>query len=35
MSEEAQAPVETGQADSGETSALQFDPTSLPEGLME
>ena len=38
MSEEAQAPVEsndTGQAESSETSALQFDPTALPEGLRE
>ena len=43
MSEEAQAPVEsgtegavdTGQADSSQTSALAFDPTSLPEGLRE
>ena len=35
MSEEAQAPVETGQAESGETSALEFSASSMPEGLRD
>ena len=35
MSEEAQAPESTGQAESGESSALQFNPSSMPEGLRD
>ena len=36
MSEEASAPAEdTGQAESGETSALQFTASSMPEGLRD
>ena len=35
MSEEAQAPESTGQAESGESSALAFDPSSMPVGLKD
>ena len=35
MSEEAQAPESTGQAESGETSALAFNASSMPEGLRD
>ena len=35
MSEEAMAPEDTGQADSGESSALQFNASSMPEGLRD
>jgi hypothetical protein len=35
MSEEAMAPEDTGQADSGESSALSFNASSMPEGLRD
>ena len=35
MSEEAHAPESTGQAESGESSALAFDPSSMPVGLKD
>ena len=35
MSEEAQAPESTGQAESGESSALAFNASSMPEGLRD
>jgi hypothetical protein len=35
MSEEAMAPEDTGQADSGESSALAFNASSMPEGLKD
>ena len=35
MSEEAQAPESTGQAESGESSALAFNVSSMPEGLRD
>jgi len=35
MSEEAIAPEESGQADSGESSALQFNASTMPEGLRD
>ena len=35
MSEEAQAPESTGQAESGESSALSFNASSMPEGLRD
>ena len=35
MSEEAQAPESTGQAESGESSALAFNPSTMPEGLRD
>ena len=35
MSEEAIAPEDTGQADSGESSALAFNASSMPEGLRD
>ena len=35
MSEEAQAPESTGQAESGDSSALAFDPSSMPVGLKD
>ena len=35
MSEEAMAPEYTGQADSGESSALSFNASSMPEGLRD
>jgi len=35
MSEEAQAPENTGQAESGESSALAFNASTMPEGLRD
>jgi len=35
MSEEAMAPEDTGQADSGESSALVFNASTMPEGLRD